>query len=102
MLKIVGSLVVLCTSTILGFYYAGIYVERVKQIRGIQYALNILESEIVYTSTPLADAFKNVGEKSNEPFKRLFNNLSLKLKDKNIESVAKAFRLVLVMMSKLK
>ena len=92
MLKIIGSFIVIVATTIIGFYYAGIYVERVKQIRAIQYALNVLESEIVYTSTPLADAFKSVGEKSNEPFKRLFSNLSENLRNKNIESVANAFK----------
>jgi stage III sporulation protein AB len=92
MLKIIGSLIVIGATTIMGFYYAGIYVERVKQIRGIQYALNILESEIVYTSTPLAEAFKNVGDKSSEPFKRLFYKLSENLRNKNVESVTNAFK----------
>jgi stage III sporulation protein AB len=95
MLKIIGSLIVIGATTIMGFYYAGIYVERVKQIRAIQYALNILESEIVYTSTPLAEAFKSVGSKSSEPFKRLFNNLSENLRNKNVGSVANAFKVAL-------
>jgi len=95
MLKIIGSIVVITATSIMGFYYAGIYVERVKQIRSIQYALNILESEIVYTSTPLAEAFKNVSEKSCEPFKKLFLSLSENLRMKNVESVTNAFSIVL-------
>jgi stage III sporulation protein AB len=95
MIKIVGSLVVIGATTILGFYYAGIYVERVKQIRALQYALNVLQSEIVYTVTPLADAFKSVGGKSSKPFNELFNNVAENLRNKNVESVANAFRLAL-------
>lgn len=92
MLKIFGSLIVVTATTIMGFYYAGVYKERVKQIRGIQYALNILESEIVYTSTPLIQAFINISERVNEPFKKLFFILSENLKNKNVESVSAAFR----------
>lgn len=92
MFKIIGSLIVIIATTIMGFHYASIYVERVKQIRGIQYALNILESEIVYTTTPLAEAFYNVAERSNEPFKKLFSILSKDLKEKKTNSVAIAFK----------
>lgn len=92
MLKIIGSIIVICTTTIMGFYYAGIYTQRVNQLRIIQYALNILESEIVYTSTPLIEAFQNVSDKSGDPIKKLFSVMSNNLKEKTTQSVLSAFK----------
>lgn len=91
MLKLIGSVIVVCATTTMGFYYAGVYAQRVKQLRLIQYALNSLESEIVYTSTPLIEAFENVSAKSNEPIKKLFSLMSKNLMGKNTEGVLSAF-----------
>lgn len=91
MLKLIGSVIVVCATTAMGFYYAGVYAQRVKQLRLIQYALNSLESEIVYTSTPLIEAFENVSAKSNEPIKELFSLMSENLMGKNTEGVLNAF-----------
>lgn len=91
MLKIIGSLIVIGATTVMGFYFADTYVQRVKQLRAIQYALAALESEIVYTATPLIEAFHNVSEKCEEPLKKLFLNLSNILREKKINSISTAF-----------
>lgn len=92
MLKLIGSIIVICATTIMGFNYASIYTKRVKQLRVIQYAFNILESEIVYTSTPLVEAFQNVGDKSSDTIKKLFLSMSQNLSLKNTQNVLCAFK----------
>lgn len=92
MLKIIGSIIVICTTTIMGFIYAGMYGERVKQLRQIQYALNMLEAEIVYTSTPLLEAFRNIGEKSSGVIKKMFLLMADYLELKNTDGVLNAFK----------
>ena len=58
-----------------------IYARELNNIRIIQYALNILESEIVYTSTPLIEAFQNVSDKSSDPIKKLFSVMPNTIQD---------------------
>ena len=91
MLKIIGSFIVIGTATITGFSYAGLFSERVKQLRDIQYALRALEAEIVYTETPLSVAFKNVGLKCDKPISKLFLCISEVLHKKQVKSVLDAF-----------
>lgn len=92
MLKIIGSLIVIFATSIMGFYFANVFTERVKQLRELQYALNILETEIVYTSTPLYEALKNVSERSDGSIKNLFLVMSRQLIEKNNQGVLYAFK----------
>jgi stage III sporulation protein AB len=91
MLKLIGSFIVILTTTIIGFTYAKVYMDRVKQLRDLQYALNMLESEILYTATPLVVALSSVAEKSSEAVKHLFLNMADLLREKKIGSVHEAF-----------
>lgn len=91
MLKIIGSLIVIVSCGIMGFYYGDVFYRRVKQLTSIQYAINLLEAEIVYTSTPLSEAFKNVSNKAKEPISRIFEYLSMRLMDKEVTDVQSAF-----------
>lgn len=92
MLKIFGSLIVIFATSIMGFYYANVFTERVKQLRELQYALNILETEIVYTSTPLIEALRNVSERCDSGIKKIFLLTSEKLKEKYSLGVLYAFK----------
>lgn len=91
MLKLIGSLIVILTTSVIGFSYAKVYVERVKQLRDIQYSLNMLESEIIYTATPLIEALSSVADKSNENIRMLYLKMTELLKEKKIGSVYEAF-----------
>lgn len=91
MLKLIGSLIVIISASLIGFSYATIYSQRVKHIRDIQYALNMLESEIIYTATPLIEALYSIASKSSENVAKLFTKMAELLKDKRIDSVFGAF-----------
>ncbi|SKA81931.1 stage III sporulation protein AB [Caloramator quimbayensis] len=91
MLKILGSIIVVASTSVIGFLYAMIFTERVRQIRDMQYALNILESEVVFKSTPVADAFYFVSLNCTETIKNIFNHMSNLIKDRNVQSISEAF-----------
>lgn len=91
MLKILGSLIVILATSIIGFSYAKVYGIRVKQIRNMQYALSMLESEIIYTATPLIQAFQIVGERAYEGVRELFVNMSEMLKQRESGGVFETF-----------
>lgn len=92
MLKLLGSIVVISASGVMGFIYSNFYLERVKQIRDMQYALNILETEIIYTSLPLSEALEFTAEKCSKGIKSIFKKISKMLKEKTKQSVYEAFK----------
>lgn len=92
MLKLLGSIVVIGASGVMGFIYSNFYLERVKQIRDMQYALNILETEIIYTSLPLSEAMEFTAEKCGKGIKNVFKKISKMLKEKTKHSVYEAFK----------
>lgn len=91
MLKILGAFVIIGATTVMGFLYARVFSTRVKQLRDMQYALNMLESEIIYTATPLIHAMRHISEKSNDSVKLLFERISELLREKKAEGVHEAF-----------
>lgn len=91
MLKIFGSVLVVSAAALIGYVYARTYTDRVKQIREMQYALNMLETEIIYNYTPLHMALKSTGEKSTGSIKELFLKMADILNNKKINSVLDAF-----------
>lgn len=90
-LKLLGSLVVIASTTVIGFVYSRVYSERVKQLRDMQYALNMLESEIIYSSTPLIEALSSVGEKCSNTINNLLLSIADILKNKKCENIIDAY-----------
>ena len=91
MLKLLGSVMVISAAALIGYVYSKTYTDRVKQIREMQYALNMLETEIIYNYTPLHMALLSAGEKSTGAIKELFSKMSDILNNKKINSVLDAF-----------
>ncbi|ADL08076.1 stage III sporulation protein SpoIIIAB [Thermosediminibacter oceani] len=58
--KILGAILVIFSSTMIGFIIAGYYQQRPRTLRNLQQALSMLETEIDYGQTPLPEALKNV------------------------------------------
>jgi stage III sporulation protein AB len=71
-LKAVCSMVILLCSTAGGLAMAARFPGRVNHIRMVQQALNMLESEILFTSTPLPEAFQRVAQRIGRPLDRVF------------------------------
>ncbi len=71
-LKISLSLLIVISTTYLGYVYSNSYVKRFENLICLKGALKILETEILYGSTPLPEALMNVYNKSNVKIRDIF------------------------------
>lgn len=93
MIKIIGCLLILGSSTVGGFLCGEIFRRRVKQLNELERAINQLESEIEYTHTPLPEALYSVAQKSGAPISKLLNKASDLLYSNKVETVYEAFNI---------
>ncbi|MFW6270480.1 MAG: hypothetical protein ACOC4G_10395 [Bacillota bacterium] len=70
--KIGGGLLVLVSSTVLGWVKGSTYINRVRQLEQLQLVLTLLETEIKYNQKMLPDIFFSVSRQLNPPLKDLF------------------------------
>ncbi|MEG0371591.1 MAG: stage III sporulation protein SpoIIIAB [Clostridium sp.] len=91
MIELLGGIIIISSTTLLGFYYAKGLSERVQLIREIQYSLAMLESEIIYSSSPLIEAMQYVAQRSRSPVKEFFFSFSEKLYKKEIDCILDGF-----------
>ncbi|MDO7905174.1 stage III sporulation protein SpoIIIAB [Paenibacillus sp. JX-17] len=73
MLKMTGALLVMLAATLGGWYQAGLYARRPRQIRELITALQRLMTEINYGFTPLPEAMSKMGHQQREPLRSLFH-----------------------------
>lgn len=95
MLKLIGSVLVILSTSIVGFYYSRMFSERLRHIRELQYSLTMLNSEIVYSSAPLIQAMEYVASRSKSPIKEFFKTFSEKLMEKNVAGIIEGFEATL-------
>jgi stage III sporulation protein AB len=74
-MKIIGIILILSTSTLIGFALARRYRERPRQLRQLVTALQSLESEIMYGLTPVFDAASHLVEQLPRPANSFFSEL---------------------------
>lgn len=91
MLRILGSILVILSTTILGFIYSDSFKKRVSQLNEFQRSINQLENEITYTHEPLPDTFKNISERSSFPINSIFKDISGSLLEGKYDNVYEAF-----------
>lgn len=75
-LKILLSIVIIISTSYLGYVYSGSYVKRFENLICLKSSLKILETEILYGSTPLPEALMNVYKKSNEKIRDIFKYIN--------------------------
>lgn len=73
MLKLVGSAIVVAASGLTGIAVAGNYSRRPRELRSLQSALQVLETEIAYGATPLLEAMRLVAVRSDQAAGKLFS-----------------------------
>lgn len=82
-MKILGMLLIIGATTWIGFIYSFNFDRRPRQIRQLTNALQILETEIKYSQTPLDEAFwlihNQVPAPTSDLFKKLTNHLTNEL-----------------------
>ncbi|MFD0675326.1 MULTISPECIES: stage III sporulation protein SpoIIIAB [unclassified Paenibacillus] len=79
MLKLLGAMLILLAATSFGFYQAQQYARRPKQIGDLIRALQRLETEIIYGSTPLPDALLQVAKTCPPPIHLIFRHVAEEL-----------------------
>lgn len=94
-IKFIGSLLVIATSTTLGFLYADSFKKRLQQLNELQRCLHQLQNEILFTYTPLTEAFFSTSTKSKAPIKNIFEDAAEMLINNKVGSVYEAIKLAI-------
>ncbi|PKM79023.1 MAG: stage III sporulation protein AB [Firmicutes bacterium HGW-Firmicutes-13] len=72
LIKMGGAVLIILSTSLMGFSLAAKYRKRIKELRLLQIAFQMLSSEISYTQTPLPFALREIGRKLSEPVSRFF------------------------------
>jgi len=70
--KLILSLIIIISAGIIGYVLAYRYVERNQELKNLYIAFQLLETEIMYSSSSLPIALKRVGIKSKNPLGKFF------------------------------
>lgn len=92
MLKIIGASLALAASTGIGFTMARDYTERPRQLRAIESALQMLETEIVYGATPLTEALDHIAAGCDPGVNVLFRQTASELRQAGGCTAGEAWR----------
>ncbi|WP_368652055.1 stage III sporulation protein SpoIIIAB [Ornithinibacillus sp. 4-3] len=79
-MKWLGVLILISTSTWIGFEWSKKINQRPAHIRQLKNALQILEAEMLYSQLPLQSAFNLIAKRIAEPAKLFFQQLSEAMK----------------------
>lgn len=91
MIKIIGSLLIILSSGLLGIIMSRKYSIRPKELKKLRFSLQMLETEIVYGATPIPYACYNVGCKSDTPWNNFFLAVSENLLKRRFFSMEEAW-----------
>jgi stage III sporulation protein AB len=75
-MKLIGAILVLIASSLIGFGLSARYRERPKQLRQLKSALQSLEAEITYGLTPIHEAALHLAGQLPNPVKQFFEGLA--------------------------
>lgn len=101
-IKILGCLLIILSSTLMGFYYGKKYSSRFKNLIYMEQCIKILETEIVYGATPLPEALNNVYKKGNKTVSFIFEDIRINLLENKTGDVFYSFsRMVIPLKDKL-
>ncbi|NLY43491.1 MAG: stage III sporulation protein AB [Clostridiaceae bacterium] len=81
-LKIIGCILIIASSTVMGYSAAYRFARRPEELRALQSALQILESEIVFSVNPLAEAFERISKNTSQSIGIIFKSTADLLKQK--------------------
>ncbi|MCF8009742.1 MAG: stage III sporulation protein AB [Clostridiales bacterium] len=79
MFKLIGALMIVSCTGIMGMIKAREYAMRPRELRSMQSALQMLETEIIYGATPLPEALEYVAERCEKNISRLFRQVEQEL-----------------------
>ena len=91
MIKILGAVLIVIATSLIGFEVSKKLIARPKHIRDLRAALQILEAEIMYGHSPLKEAVLLLAKQIPAPVSILFKDFASKLGSAN-QSVQSAWR----------
>lgn len=91
MLKFIGCLFIFLACSGLGQIIGSGFYARVREISALRTALQMLETEIVYSQTPLPEAFQSISIRSTGVVRNIFNAAAANLKNRLYSTVGEAF-----------
>jgi len=77
--KILSSLLIVFSSSLIGYYYGNRYSMRLENLSYLEQCIRILETEIVYGAVPLPEALTNVYLKGNKKVSCIFEEVKMDL-----------------------
>lgn len=91
MIRIIGALMIIVGCGVAGLIVARTIAQRPKYLQNMSFALQLLETEIEYGRTSLAEAGQQIAAQTNPPVKGFFNIFSQNLHDTQGMSAAEAW-----------
>ncbi|MFD1675023.1 stage III sporulation protein SpoIIIAB [Alicyclobacillus fodiniaquatilis] len=91
LLKLVGAMLLVLATTLVGFKMAGAYRDRTRQLRALIRAVTHLQAQVEYQTTPLPSALQHVAARCSPPCGVMFQRAGERLAAEN-EGVSEAFR----------
>ncbi len=94
-IKFIGGLLILSSTTIMGFCYGKKYSIRLNNLIYMEQCIKILETEIVYGAVPLPEALTNVYNKGNKQVSFVFQEIKNHLLNNKGGDVSESFSYVI-------
>lgn len=80
-MKIVGSILVIASSTAIGFYFSNEMKCRIEDLKELKKLIGLLRGDIRYANTPLPEAISALHRRHSGSFEPFFHNVSDKLQE---------------------
>jgi stage III sporulation protein AB len=78
--KILGSVLILISSSLIGLYYSKSYIKRSNDLRTFKKALILLRGEINYSLSPMPEALENISKRFDHEIAEFFSSIAEELK----------------------
>lgn len=89
--KVVGCILIILSSALMGFYYSGELKSRVNNLKELRKLIVLLRGDIRYGNTPLPEAICAIARRHEGVFKGFFARVSEKLGEKSGSTFAQVW-----------
>lgn len=90
-LKLLGGFLIIVSSGLIGVILASKYSLRPKTLKKFRFSMQILETEIIFGSTPLPYALQSISLKSESPWDAFFSEISKGIMERKFFSMEEAW-----------
>lgn len=90
-MKLIGGLIIIFSSGLIGILLSNKYGMRPKLLKKFRFSMQLLETEIIYGTTPLPYALQNISVKSEKPWSDFFLEISENILERKFFSMEEAW-----------